>query len=102
MDRSRILVIVAAGAGLLALTAAQQPSALSGASPGDWELSGVPGASAPVHQCVADLATLAQYEHRGRNCTTQVVSEHGNSSVIQYSCAGSDFGRTQIDVLTSR
>ena len=91
-----------AALGGLALSAAQQPSVLAKASPGDWELSGVPGAKAVLRECVANLQTLAQFEHRGRNCTTQVISDKGTSTVIQYSCGGAGFGRTQIDVLTPR
>jgi len=86
----------------LGLTAAQQPPALSMTSPGEWELAGVPGAKAPVRECVTDLTMLAQFEHRGHHCTSSVLSDHGNSTVIQYSCGGAGFGRTQIDVLTPR
>jgi hypothetical protein len=100
MTRSGIFL--AAVSGLLLLTGAQQPSALAGASPGEWELTGVPGAKAPIRQCVTDLAMLAQFEHRGHRCTSSVLSDHGNSTVIQYSCGGAGFGRTQIDVLTPR
>jgi hypothetical protein len=45
---------------------------------------------------------LAQYEHRGHRCSSTVLSDHGNSTVIQYDCGGAGFGRTQIDVLTPR
>ena len=50
----------------------------------------------------ADLMTLAQFEHRGRHCASNVLSDHGSSTVIQYSCGGAGFGRTQIDVITPR
>jgi hypothetical protein len=98
------LTLAAAGCILagLVLTAAQQPSALGMTSPGEWELAGVPGAKAPVRQCVTDLMVLAQFEHRGHRCTSTVLSDRGNSTVIQYNCAGAGFGRTQIDVLTPR
>jgi hypothetical protein len=99
---TRGLTIVAAICGLAVLTAAQQPSALGMTSAGEWELSGIPSAKGPVRECVADLAALAQYEHRANHCTRQVISDRGNSTVIQYSCGGAGFGRTQIDVLTPR
>ena len=92
----------AATVGGLILTAAQAPSVLTQTSPGDWEISGVPGSAAAVRQCVGDLATLAQFEHRGRKCDSKVIRDAGHSIIIQYTCAGADFGRTQIDVLTSR
>lgn len=101
-DMTRGIAIVAALGGLALLTAAQLPSALAMTSPGDWELSGVPTSKAPVRECVADLAALAQFEHRAQHCTRQVISDRGNSTVIQYSCGGAGFGRTQIDVLTPR
>jgi hypothetical protein len=98
------LTLAAAGCILagLVLTAAQQPSALGMTSPGEWELAGVPGAKTPIRECVTDLMMLAQFEHRGHHCTSSVLSDHGNSTVVQYTCAGADFGRTRIDVLTPR
>jgi hypothetical protein len=92
----------AAATAMLTLVAATQPSALAMTSTGEWELSGVPGAKEPVRQCVTDLSSLAQFEHRGRNCSSKVISDHGSSTIIQYSCGGAGFGRTQIDVLTPR
>lgn len=97
-----LVSVVLGGSALLALTGAQQPSALAGASAGDWEISGAPGAKAPLRECVANLMTLTQYEHRGRRCESKVISDRGSSIVVQYSCGGGDFGRTQIDVLTPR
>ena len=102
-----ITILLAGMGGLALLTAAQQPSAqhpsaLGMTSPGDWELTGVAGAKAPVRECVADLAALAQFEHRTQHCTRQLISDRGNSTIIQYSCGGAGFGRTQIDVLTPR
>jgi hypothetical protein len=103
MSRLKLIVITTAvAASGLTLTAAQEPSVLTKASPGEWELSGTPGAKAPVRECLGNLRTLAQYEHRGRSCSSQVISDKGNSTVIQYSCGGAGFGRTQIDVLTPR
>jgi hypothetical protein len=97
-----MLAPIFGGVALVALTGAQQPSALAGASAGEWELTGVPGAKGAVRECVVDLMSLTQYEHRGRHCTSKVISDRGTSVVVQYSCGGSDFGRTQIDVLTPR
>jgi hypothetical protein len=99
---TRSLILLAATGGLLLLTAAQQPSALGMTSGGDWELIGVPGSKAPVRQCVTDLMLLTQYEHRGKHCTSTTLSDHGNSTVVQYSCGNAGFGRTQVDVLTPR
>jgi hypothetical protein len=103
MTRLKLLgTAAAAGVALVTLAAAQQPSALGMISPGDWELSGVPGAKAPVRECFSDLMTLTQFEHRTRHCHSQVISDRGGSIIVQYSCGAAGFGRTQIDVLTPR
>ena len=97
-----LALATAVAAGGLILTAAQEPSALAVASPGEWEISGVPGAKPTMRECLANLQTLAQFEHRGRTCSSHVISDQGTSTIIQYSCAGAGFGRTQIDVITPR
>jgi hypothetical protein len=85
-----------------AVIVAAPPVALSKVAGGMWEISGVPGASAPLRQCIADVLTLAQFEHRTRNCSRTVLSDKGESTVINYSCGPADFGQSQIDVITPR
>jgi hypothetical protein len=103
MTRLKFLVLATAAiAATVALTAAQQPSALAQAKPGLWELSGVPGAKVPPRECVADVATLARFEHRRSTCTSKVISDRSSSTVIEYTCAGAGFGHSQIDVITPR
>ena len=85
-----------------AIAVAAPPAALSKVAGGLWEVSGVPGASAPVRQCFADVLTMAQFEHRTRTCSRTVLSDKGDSTVINYSCGPSDFGQSQIDVITPR
>jgi hypothetical protein len=87
---------------MLALTAAQRPAALAQASPGLWEISGVPGAKAPIRQCVADVAALGWFEHRGRGCKSDIIRSNGSSTVLTYECGGSGFGRSEISVITPR
>ena len=61
MKRTEIALLAVAGlAGVATFAAAQQPLAWARAQPGLWEISGVPGANAPVRQCVADIAQLAR------------------------------------------
>lgn len=67
-----------------------------------WEISGAPGTQTPVRQCVADILALAQFEHRGRNCTRNILSDSARSTLINYSCGPAGFGQTQIDVITPR
>jgi hypothetical protein len=87
---------------VLALGAVASPLALRTTSPGLWEVSGVPGARGPLHQCVADVAVLAQIEHRGQNCTRSVISGDSASTVIHYSCPGGGFGESKLTVITPR
>lgn len=103
MKPMAVLAISALGsAAALALTAAQAPSPLAEVKPGQWELSGVPGARAPVGQCVSDLLALARFEHRGKNCSSHIISESGSSVLVEYGCGSAGFGRSQIDVVTPR
>ena len=90
------LAIAAAGA------AAQNASVLAQAAPGLWELDGVPEARGKVRQCFGKLSALVQYEHRSRSCKPVTLSDSGKTMVVHYTCAGSDFGRTSVKVITPR
>lgn len=81
---------------------AEPPAALAKVAGGLWEMTGVPGASSPVRQCVGDIRALAQFEHRTRTCSRTVLTDKGASTVITYSCGPADFGQSQIDVITPR
>ena len=98
----KLLAIGGAGLGALALSAAQQPSVLAGVQAGLWEISGAPGAKTPIKECVAKVASLAEFEHRGKACTMKVVRDQGSSAVVEYSCGKAGFGRSQVNVLTPR
>lgn len=84
------------------LMAAAQPSALSQAQPGLWEIVGAPGSSAPVRQCVSEVAALARFEHRASACSARVLKDAGSLTAIDYSCGGAGFGHSEIDVITPR
>jgi hypothetical protein len=103
MTRARKLA--AAGGGcvalLLALTAAQRPAALTKTAGGEWEIVGQPGRGAQK-LCLADLAVLAQHEHRGTSCTRVVIRDLPSVTEIHYTCAGGGFGRTKMTVITPR
>ena len=88
-------------AGLL-LTAAQQPSALAQTHAGLWEVTGAPGSKAPERQCLANITSLAEFEHRGKACHPKVISNDATSMVIEYSCGSAGFGRSQLTVITPR
>lgn len=102
---ARLSMMIFTGSALgaaLTLIAAGQPSALAQAQPGLWEISGAPGSSTPQRQCIADVATLARYEHRTSNCSANILRNGGNSTAVDYTCGGAGFGHSQIDVITPR
>jgi len=100
MRKSLLLALGVAGP--VAAVAANPPSALAGVASGLWEISGAPGAQAPVRQCVADILALSEYEHRGHACSRKILSDAGRSTLINYTCGAAGFGQTQIDVITPR
>jgi hypothetical protein len=102
MSRRAILLAAGAAGAALALTGAQQPSALAHTQAGLWEITGAPGARATIRQCVANVATLAEFEHRGKPCKLRVTTEGSSSAVFDYSCGPAGFGRSQVDVITPR
>lgn len=100
MHRSTILAIATAlSAGALH---AAPPTALTQVTGGLWEIIGAQGKQVPVRQCVGDILTFGQFEHRSRTCSRTIVSDKASSTVINYSCGPADFGESQIDVLTPR
>ena len=97
-----ILATAAAVGAVMVLGAAQRPAALAPTAGGLWEVSGAPGAKAPAKLCVADPAFLAQFEHRGRQCTRVVISDSPPSTVIRYTCLSGGFGQSKMTLITPR
>jgi hypothetical protein len=102
MTRAVFLTMGVFAAAAAAMTAAESPRALGQAAPGLWEIAGIPGAQAPVRECVGDVALLAQYEHRRQRCGRQLISTGGSSAVYEYRCTGEGFGRSKVTVITPR
>lgn len=98
----RRLVILLLMMSAPAAPAGSLPHALAQVTGGLWEISGAPGSQMPVRQCIADVQTLAQFEHRTRNCSRDTVMDKEGTTVISYTCGPADFGQTQIDVVTPR
>ena len=97
--------VIGGAAGLLLLTltaAAARPAVLTQTRPGIWEISGIPGASAPRRLCIGDLGLLAQFEHRTASCTRVVIRDQPTVSEVHYTCSGGGFGQTTIGLLTPR
>ena len=99
MGRGLILSLIVA---VPAAAWGAQPSALAQVAGGLWEISGVPGSKEPVRECVPNVAVLAQFEHRGRNCSRNVLSDKGSSTLISYKCGAAGFGHSTVEVLTPR
>ena len=86
----------------LAVPALSQDSSITRVDGGLWELS-VPGSSrVPVRMCAPDPSLLAQVVHRDRQCTRVVIASEGKETTIHYTCTGSGFGRTNVQVVTPR
>jgi hypothetical protein len=99
---SPLLATAAAVGAVLVLGAAQRPAALAPTSGGLWEVSGAPGLKSPARLCVSDPSVLAQFEHRGRQCTRVVVSDSAPTAVIRYTCVAGGFGESRLTLITPR
>src|SRR5689334_16324764 len=99
---ARLLKIAAGARAALVLVGAAGPTFLTQVQGGLWEISGAPTSKAPIRMCVADVASLARFEHRGRNCTAKILKSSGSSTVIDYNCGFAGFGHSQVDMLTPR
>ena len=51
---------------------------------------------------MADVSSLAQFEHRRLSCSRNLISDHPTSAVVEYSCGGAGFGHSKLDVITPR
>ncbi len=103
MGRINKILLVGAGAGgLLLLAAARPPGAIALASPGLWELTGLPNAGGAARQCLANTAALARLEHRDAKCAETVISQTDSTMLIDYKCANGGYGQTKVTVLTPR
>jgi hypothetical protein len=102
MVRPLAILICGTALATAGLAAAAVPLLFDKSEPGLWELSGIEGSKVPVRVCIADLSELARVEHRGRACQQRAIKDTVHSVTITYECAGSDFGRSQIDYVTSK
>ncbi len=94
--KSLSLALLSAAVGIAAA-----PSVFGQSKPGLWELSGIEGKKTPVRVCFVDLSDLARIEHRGRACKQNVVKQGAGSITYAYNCAGSDFGRSTMNSVTT-
>lgn len=102
MRLARIILAAAGVSAALTLGAATLPKALSQAEPGVWEASGVPGTKKPILQCLANVLTLAQFEHRNQTCSRKVLRDDATMTTVEYNCSNGGFGRSEIGFVTPR
>ena len=93
--------ILTLGVVAVGLVAATLPPILSG-SGGLWEVSRSATGAGAEKICVPNSAALAQWEHRGKQCTRTVISSTDEEAVIHYTCRGKDFGHSTVRVVTPR
>jgi hypothetical protein len=91
-----IAAAVVCGA-LLAPAVAQSPSLamLDGFSPGQWQLRYRDG-SPPKKICIRSGRELIQLRHPRNDCSRYVVEDGASEVTVQYTCKGSNYGRTSI------
>lgn len=103
MNRAfRIALAIAAISASALAVAATRPRALAPAIGGLWEVSRNAQGENARRICVPAPDALAQYEHRGRQCTRMVIADRGTEAVIHYTCSDGGFGRSDVTLITPR
>jgi hypothetical protein len=95
--RPAALVAAMVAGAVLAPVAAQAPSLamLDGLSPGQWQLRFRDG-SPPKKICITSGRQLIQLRHPRNDCSRYVVEDGASEVTVQYTCKGSNYGRTSI------
>jgi len=94
-------VVLALGAWAL-LGAVSEPQLPREAKPGLWDVSLSATGNNARRFCLADPMILSQWEHRSSACTRIILTEHGSSATVHYTCAGGGFGQSTITLVTPR
>lgn len=104
MSRAFVLTPLLFAAAALPAQPARAPviAALRAIEPGQWQLRPLGGEGPGRSMCVFDPAVLIQLRHPGATCTRFVVENEAQTATIHYTCPGDGYGRTTIDVETSR
>jgi hypothetical protein len=98
----RAMLSFSALVALGAAAVAASPTLFGQSQPGLWEYSGIEGTKTPQRMCIADLAQLAQVEHRGRGCKVRALRGDAAAATFTYECAPNEFGRSEIKFVTPR
>lgn len=95
---SVVLALCAAGLSIEAARALPQRLAmLSTLERGGWTVRiDDGGAEADRRICLRSGTEFLQIQHRGEPCRRYIMDDQPTRVVIQYSCRGGDFGRTEV------
>lgn len=74
-------------------------SVLTSLKQGVWELR-QRGGTGSQRLCITDRAAFIQLKHPGRACDRITLEQNKSSIIVQYTCKGSGFGRTQLRMET--
>lgn len=102
MRAPRLALFLASALAGAAALAAVPPKALSGVSGGEWELSGLNGARAPVARCVANPLDFGAIAHANAKCTVTQLGEQGVTVRVNAQCGAAGFAQGTIKVITPR
>jgi len=91
-----------AGLCLLGAAAPAVPRALAGVAPGLWEVSRSASGQAPERLCLREVVHLASISQRGVRCGRTILADRPGSLLVDVTCPGGDFARSQITVTTPR
>ena len=69
---------------------------------GQWEIRFREPGTPPQRMCMSSGHSLIQLRHPGSACERFVVEDNPNEVVVQYTCRGRGYGRTQIRLETAR
>lgn len=90
-------VVIAGGLAAGIAATAQSPSLamLDRLEPGEWQIRFRDG-SPPKQICVRTGRELIQLRHLGSKCSRYVIEDGRDEVTVQYTCRGSNYGRTSI------
>ncbi|WP_443026193.1 hypothetical protein [Sphingomonas sp. CCH18-H6] len=88
----------------LPLAAADAPTlaVLRGLELGQWQLREIGPRGGERSICLGDMETLIQLQHPRGGCSRYVIDDRTAHGTIHYTCPGSGYGRTTIDLVTPR
>lgn len=75
---------------------------LDGLEAGRWELRPREAGAQPQRICLTSGRGLIQLRHPGADCDRFVVQDTATQVVVQYTCKGRGYGRTEIKRESSR